>query len=359
MDVLPAQDTASITLLPRPYSDVVDVEKDHPNMLYVAKDVRGITPYALTFNDVGSSMLNEGGLVLVLMLLFSGILFLPITIELFVSLDYVDMLLALIFNLMTFGLSFIMLRKVSKITDSDVPIDAFDKVDQRILQFDVTQEDGNIKVDYHGINELPYRDIHASVKSVNIVSAGGMSRTYFLQLNWLDNKRNIVNQLVSSFPATSDAYARAQWQFIRNYMEKDADSLPSIIPFDPPNTTKEHKIYLYTDSILPSYGVTQNFRVWPWYIPLLVLQAYIKLGGGWIQSKGRNIITEPQYQHLQYPSDQPNPYIDPNINPYRTKVMNNQSKWFLWRWRIVWILHTLLIIGFFVLVYGMYFGLIE
>lgn len=27
------QDTVSITLLSRPYSDVVDVEKDHPNML--------------------------------------------------------------------------------------------------------------------------------------------------------------------------------------------------------------------------------------------------------------------------------------------------------------------------------------
>ena len=132
MDVLPAQNTTDITLLPRPYSDAVEVEKDHPNMLYVAKDVRGITPYALTFNDVGKSMLNEGGLVMVLMLLFGGILFLPITIELFVSLDYVDMLLALIFNLVTLGLAFIMIRKVSKLTDSDVPIDAFDKVDQRI-----------------------------------------------------------------------------------------------------------------------------------------------------------------------------------------------------------------------------------
>lgn len=353
MDVLPAQDSTSITLLPRPYSDVIDVEKDHPNMLYVAKDVRGITPYALTFNDVGSSMLNEGGVVLVLMLLSSGLLFLPITIELFVSLDYVDMLLALIFNLMTFGLSFIMLRKVSKITDSDVPIDAFDKVDQRILQFDLTQEDGNIKVDYHGINDLPYADIHASVKSVNIVSAGGMSRTYFLQLNWLDNKRNIVKQWVSSFPATTDAYARAQWQFIRNYMEKDADSLPPITPFDPPKTTKEHKLYIYTDSILPSYGVTQNFRVWPWYIPLLVLQAYVKLGGGWIQSKGRNIINEPQYEYLQYPQDKPNPYIDPNINLYRIKVINNQSKWFLWRWRIIWVSHTLLIILFFIFMFGL------
>ena len=351
MDVLPAQNTTDITLLPRPYSDAVEVEKDHPNMLYVAKDVRGITPYALTFNDVGKSMLNEGGLVMVLMLLFGGILFLPITIELFVSLDYVDMLLALIFNLVTLGLAFIMIRKVSKLTDSDVPIDAFDKVDQRILQYNVTREDGKIKVDYHGINELPYQDIHASVKSVNIVSAGGMSRTYFLQLNWLDSNRNIVNQLVSSFPATSDAYAQAQWQFIRNYMEKDADSLPPIIPFDPPKTTKEHKIYLYTDSILPSYGVTQNFKVWPWYIPLLILQAYVKLGGGWLQSKGRNIISEPQYQHLKYPRDKPNPYLDPNIDTYRTKVMNNQSQRFLWRWRIVWILHTLLIIGFFVLAY--------
>lgn len=351
MDVLPAQNTTDITLLPRPYSDAVEVEKDHPNMLYVAKDVRGITPYALTFNDVGKSMLNEGGLVMVLMLLFGGILFLPITIELFVSLDYVDMLLALIFNLVTLGLAFIMIRKVSKLTDSDVPIDAFDKVDQRILQYNVTREDGKIKVDYHGINELPYQDIHASVKSVNIISAGGMSRTYFLQLNWLDSNRNIVNQLVSSFPATSDAYARAQWQFIRNYMEKDADSLPPIIPFDPPKTTKEHKIYLYTDSILPSYGVTQNFKVWPWYIPLLILQAYVKLGGGWLQSKGRNIISEPQYQHLKYPRDKPNPYLDPNIDPYRIKVINNQSQRFLWRWRIVWILHTLLIIGFFVLAY--------
>lgn len=353
MDVLPTQDTTDITLLPRPYSDAVEVEKDHPNMLYVAKDVRGITPYALTFNDVGKSILNEGGLVLVLMLLFGGVLFLPMTFELFISLDCWDFLLALIFNLMAFGIPFMMIRKVSKLTDSDVPIDAFDKVDQRILQFDVTQEDGKIKVDYHGINELPYQDIHASVKSVNIVSAGGMSRTYFLQLNWLDSNRNIVNQLVSSFPATSDAYARAQWQFIRNYMEKDADSLPPITPFDPPKTTREHKVYLYTDTILPSYGVTQNFKVWPWYIPLLILQAYVKLGGGWLQSKGRNIINEPQYQHLQYPTDKPNPYIDPNIDPYRVRVINNQSKRFIWRWRIIWVLHTLIIVLFFVFMFSL------
>lgn len=30
------QDTPDITLLPRPYSEEVDVEKDHPNMEYVA-----------------------------------------------------------------------------------------------------------------------------------------------------------------------------------------------------------------------------------------------------------------------------------------------------------------------------------
>lgn len=293
------------------------------------------------------------------MLLFGGVLFLPITFELFISLDYWDFLLALIFNLMAFGIPFIMIRKVSKLTDSDVPIDAFDKVDQRILQYDVTQEDGKIKVDYHGINELPYQDIHASVKSVNIISAGGMSRTYFLQLNWLDNNRNIVNQLVSSFPATSDAYARAQWQFIRNYMEKDVDSLPPITPFDPPKTTKEHKLYLYTDSILPSYGATQNFKVRLWYIPLLVLQAYVKLGGGWIQSKGRNIINEPQYQHLQYPREQPNPYLDLNIDPYRTKVINNQSRRFLWRWRIVWILHTLFILSIIGLFYALFLGYLD
>ncbi len=287
------------------------------------------------------------------MLLFDGVLFLPMTFELFISLDYWDFLLALIFNLMAFGIPFIMIRKVSKLTDSDVPIDAFDKVGQRILQYDVTQEDGKIQVDYHGINELPYQEIHASVKSVNIVSAGGMSRTYFLQLNWLDDSRNIVNQWVSSFPATSDAYARAQWQFIRNYMEKDTNSLPSIIPFDPPETTKEHKLYLYTDSILPSYGVTQNFKIWPWYIPLLILQAYVKLGSGWVQSKGHNIINEPQYQHLHYPQDKPNPYLDPNIDPYRIKVINNQSPRFLWRWRIIWILHTLIIILFFVFMFSL------
>ncbi|HBF45448.1 MAG TPA: hypothetical protein DDW91_02670, partial [Shewanella frigidimarina] len=237
MNILPAQDTTDITLLPRPYSDVVDAEKDHPNMLYVAKDVRGITPYALTFNDVGKSMLNEGGLIMIIGLLILFIIMLPTMIFESFSEGFFGIVTSFIIFLIFFGIPFIMIRKVSKLTDSDVPIDAFDKVDQRILQYDVTREDGKIKVDYHGINELPYQDIHASVKSVNIVSAGGMSRTYFLQLNWLDNKRNIVNQLVSSFPATSDAYARAQWQFIRNYMEKDADSLPPITPFDPPKTT--------------------------------------------------------------------------------------------------------------------------
>lgn len=61
MNILFAQNTTDITLLPRPYSSEMDVAKDHPNILYVAKDVRGITPYALTFNDVGKSILNEGG----------------------------------------------------------------------------------------------------------------------------------------------------------------------------------------------------------------------------------------------------------------------------------------------------------
>lgn len=359
MEVLPAQSTTSIILLPRPYSDVEDVPIDHPNMLYVAKDVRGITPYALTFNDVGSSMLNEGGIVMIFGPLVLFIIMIPaLLIDLF-SEGFVEVLLGIVLILMFFVLPVTMLRKVSKLTDSDVPIDAFDKVDQRILQFDVTREDGKINVDYRGINELPYKNIHPSVKSVNIVSAGGMSRTYFLQLNWLDESRNIVNQWVSSFPATTDAYARAQWQFIRNYMEKDANSLPPITPFDPPKTTKEHKLYIYTDSILPSYGVTKNFKVWPWYIPLLILQAYVKLGGGWIQSKGRNILDEPQYQHLRYPPDAPNPYIDPNIDPYRVKVINNQSKWFLWRWRIIWILHTLLILSIIGLFYALFLGYLD
>lgn len=359
MDVLPTQDTTNITLLPRPYSEGADIESDNPNMLNVARDVKSINPNTMIFQDTGRSMLNEGGLIMIIGLLILFIIMLPTMIFESFSEGFFGIVTSFIIFLIFFGIPFIMIRKVSKLTDSDVPIDAFDKVDQRILQYDVTREDGKIKVDYHGINELPYQDIHASVKSVNIVSAGGMSRTYFLQLNWLDNKRNIVNQLVSSFPATSDGYARAQWQFIRNYMEKDADSLPPIIPFDPPKTTKEHKLYLYTDSILPSYGVTQNFKVWPWYIPLLILQAYVKLGGGWIQSKGRNIITEPQYQHLQYPSDQFNPYLDPNIDPYRTKVMNNQSKWFLWRWRIIWVLHTLLILSIIGLFYALSLGYLD
>lgn len=123
------QDTANITLLPRPYSEVVDVEKDHPNMLYVAKDVRGITPYALTFNDVGSSMLNEGGLVLTLILLLSGIITIPLTIESFLEMSFPSIVASIFLILITFVLPIAMLRKVSKITDSDVPIDAFDKVD--------------------------------------------------------------------------------------------------------------------------------------------------------------------------------------------------------------------------------------
>lgn len=296
-------------------------------------------------------------MIIGLLILF--IIMLPTMIFESFSEGFFGVVTSFIIFLIFFGIPFIMIRKVSKLTDSDVPIDAFDKVDQRILQYDVTREDGKIKVDYHGINELPYQDIHAIVKSVNIVSAGGMSRTYFLQLNWLDESRNIVNQLVSSFPATSDVYARAQWQFIRNYMEKDANSLPPIIPFDPPKTTEEHKLYLYADSILPNYGVTQNFKIKLWYIPLLILQAYVKLGGGWIQSKGKNILNEPQYQHLQYPSDQFNPYLDPNIDPYRTKVINNQSKRFLWRWRIIWILHTLLILSIIFFFYAMNLGWLD
>lgn len=246
MNNLPTYNTPDITLLPRPYSEEVDIESDNPNMLNVARDVKSINPNAMIFQDTGRSMLDEGGLVLILILLLSGIITIPLTIESFLEMSFLSIIASIFLILITFVLPIAMLRKVSKITDSDVPIDAFDKVDQRILQYDVTQEDGNIKVDYHGINELPYADIHASVKSVNIVSAGGMSRTYFLQLNWLDNKRNIVNQWVSSFPETTDAYARAQWQFIRNYMEKDADSLPPIIPFDPQKTTSS--IYIPTVS---------------------------------------------------------------------------------------------------------------
>ncbi|WP_201578612.1 hypothetical protein [Psychrobacter okhotskensis] len=111
-EILPTQDTASITLLPRPYSDVMDVEKDHPNMLYVAKDVRGITPYALTFNDVGSSMLNEGGLVLTLILLLSGIITIPLTIESFLEMSFLSIVASIFLILITFVLPIAMLRKV-------------------------------------------------------------------------------------------------------------------------------------------------------------------------------------------------------------------------------------------------------
>lgn len=359
MNTLPTHNTPDITLLPRPYGEDIDIESDNPNMLYVAQDVRSINPNAMIFQDTGRSMLDEGGLVLIICLLVIFVIMIPTLLINLLSEGFFGVLISLFLILLAFILPIVMLRKMFRLKDDNSPIDAFNRMDQLVLQYDVTVIESKQEVIYHGINELPYQDIHASVKSVNIVSAGGFSKTYFLQLNWLDDSRNIVNQLVSSFPATSDVYARAQWQFIRNYMEKDADSLPPIIPFDPPKTTEEHKLYLYTDSILPNYGVTQNFKIRLWYIPLLILQAYVKLGGGWIQSKGKNILNEPQYQHLQYPSDQFNPYLDPNIDPYRTKVINNQSKRFLWRWRIIWIIHTLLILSIIFFFYAMSGGWLD
>ena len=113
-NTLSFQDTADMTLLPRPYSDVVDVEKDHPNMLYVAKDVRDITPYALTFNDVGSSMLNEGGLVLTLILLLSGIITIPLTIESFLEMSFLSIVASIFLISITFFLPIAMLRKVNR-----------------------------------------------------------------------------------------------------------------------------------------------------------------------------------------------------------------------------------------------------
>lgn len=53
MDVLPAQDTTDITLLPRPYSEGADIESDSPNMLNVARDVKSINPNAMIFQDTG------------------------------------------------------------------------------------------------------------------------------------------------------------------------------------------------------------------------------------------------------------------------------------------------------------------
>ena len=359
MNTLPTHDTPDITLLPRPYSEEVDIESDNPNMLNVARDVKSINPNAMIFQDTGRSMLDEGGLVLIIGPLVLFIIMLPTIIFESLSEGLFGFVTSIIIFLMFFVLPIVMLRKMFRLKDDNSPIDAFNRMDQLVLQYDITVIESKQEVIYHGINELPYQDIHASVKSVNIISAGGMSKTYFLQFNWLDESRNIVNQLVSSFPATSDVYARAHWQFIRNYMEKDANSLPPIIPFDPPKTTEEHKLYLYADSILPSYGVTQNFKIKLWYIPLLILQAYVKLGGGWIQSNGKNVLNEPQYQHLQYPSDQFNPYLDPNIDPYRTIVINNQSQRFLWRWRIIWILHTLLILSIIFFFYAMSWGWLD
>ena len=55
----------------------MDIEKDYSNMLYVAKDVRGITPYRLVFNDVGKSILNEEGLIMIIGLLILFIIMLP------------------------------------------------------------------------------------------------------------------------------------------------------------------------------------------------------------------------------------------------------------------------------------------
>lgn len=359
MNILPIYDTPDITLLPRPHSEGIDIGSDNPNMLNVARDVKSINPNTMIFQDTGRSMLDEGGLVYTFSFLIVFVISIPLFYDVLLEPSFLGYFSSIGFILLAFVLPVVMLRKMFRLKDDNSPIDAFNRMDQLVLQYDVTIIESKQEVIYHGINELPYKDIHASVKSVNIVSAGGFSKTYFLQLNWLDDNRNIVNQLVSSFPATSDVYARAQWQFIRNYMEKDADSLPPIIPFDPPKTTKEHKLYLYTDSILPSYGVTQNFKIRLWYIPLLILQAYVKLGGGWIQSKGKNILNEPQYHYLQYPRDKPNPYLDPNIDPYRTKVINNQSQRFLWRWRIIWIIHTLLILSIIFFFYAMSWGWLD
>ena len=109
-------------------------------MLYVAKDVRGITPYALTFNDVGKSMLNEGGLIMIIGLLILFIIMLPTMIFESFSEGFFGIVTSFIIFLIFFGIPFIMIRKVSKLTDSDVPIDAFDKVDQRIFLHTMSPE---------------------------------------------------------------------------------------------------------------------------------------------------------------------------------------------------------------------------
>ena len=137
-----------------------------------------------------------------------------------------------------------------------------------------------------------------------------------LQLNWLDNKRE--HRQSTGFLLSSDIrrLCPRTSQFIRNYMEKDPIAYRPSHPLTHRRRLKNTRFISIQIASYPAMVSLKTLKYGRGISRLLVLQAYVKLGGGWIQSKGRNIIKmRPHTQHLQYARGN-QILIDPNIDPH-------------------------------------------
>ena len=109
MNNLPTYNTPDITLLPRPYSEGVDIESDNPNMLNVARDVKSINPNTMIFQDTGRSMLDEGGLVYTFSFLIVFVISIPLFYDVLLEPSFLGHFSSIGFILLAFVLPVVML----------------------------------------------------------------------------------------------------------------------------------------------------------------------------------------------------------------------------------------------------------
>ncbi|MEC7118383.1 MAG: DUF6708 domain-containing protein [Pseudomonadota bacterium] len=331
---LPEQDGDGVTLLPRPYSNecrAIELEMQQ----FVAAEVQRISPAAMVYLPQANPV--------------SGLSFFwswyAIIISIFIAIGSYEIIssfqegegVILFFSFLTVFIFLLPLQACYQyLKHRDHSVLVFSKIHQKIIFYNPAS--GEKKK----LHILDYKDAHPTISRFMMVSGGGMSLRFILGLSFIDPEtREVKNGYVFQSISTSQGLAEAQWNWIRTYMEGEAEEMPPIF-YWPKTQRSEALLYVYADTegrqrnnITADHTINARTwigKLWLWFTQSLSFSSH--LGLGYIQMTTPNPLDEPEVKALTDWQGH-NPYQVYIPSQMRRDTLTGKRRSFIWRWRSI------------------------
>ncbi|WP_265920868.1 hypothetical protein [Cupriavidus nantongensis] len=178
-----------------------------------------------------------------------------------------------------------------------------------------------------------------------LVSTAGATTIYTLQLAELDSNRTIIESAaLTPFSRVPDECGR-QWEFIRRYMDSEADKVPAVLAQPPVNEARATLARM--DRIGSSGLVNRDFRLkrglfaWCYFCFHGIVSYWWLRAAAWLQCRGKY----PEYSDAMRDAmtfDGPNVYRREPLSAIEKAAFEGRLLHLRIRWAIIGFLSTLL-----------------